>query len=151
MAELAGRVAAATSGVAAGAHLVLAVLLLGQSLVTATVLGVMAGWCLNCAGHLWRTPTVRAWTVAAAGGAAMLAVHVGLMAVMPLLGNGTSMHHHGGSGMVDAPSAVADQRVDLGGLMTMSMVAVLVAEALLFAGAAATAVGRREGQLDGSV
>lgn len=151
MSELAGRVAAATSGVAAGAHLILAVLLLGQSVLVATLLGAMAGWCLNCAAHLWRTPSLRTWTVAAVGGASMLVVHAALMAVMPLFGDGTSMHHHGGPAATLTAGAVAEQRVDLGGLMTASMLAVLVAEAVLVAGAVVIAVRRSRSELAGAV
>ncbi|MFE3289879.1 hypothetical protein [Rhodococcus sp. NPDC059234] len=147
---LAGRVAAATSGVAAGAHLVLAVLLLGQSLVLATVLGAMAGWCLNCARHLWHAPSLRTWTVAAAGGAAMLAVHAGSMAVMPLFAGAPAMHHHGGTVVSETPGAMTGGAVDLSGLMTASMGAVLVAEVLLLAGAAAIATCcRRPGRYRG--
>ncbi|MFC9790041.1 hypothetical protein [Rhodococcus sp. NPDC127528] len=137
---LAGRAAAATSGVAAGAHLVLAVLLLGQSFVLATVLGAMAGWCLNCARHLWHAPSLRTWTVAAAGGAAMLVAHAGSMAVMPLFSGPGARHHHGGSAVSAAPNVTTGRVVDLGGLMSASMCAVLVAEALLLAGAAVIAL-----------
>ncbi|MEW1956973.1 hypothetical protein [Kineococcus sp. NPDC059986] len=74
------RGAAVAGAVAAVLHVPLAVAHAGSSLVLAAGLLVMSLACLPCAGHLWRSPSPRTWTVVAAVGTAVLLVHAALLA-----------------------------------------------------------------------
>ncbi|MBJ8346657.1 hypothetical protein [Antrihabitans sp. YC2-6] len=117
----------------AGSHLVLAVLHLGTSTATAVLLGAMSAWCLHCAVHLWKFGTPRTWSLAAAGGFGMIALHAGLMALpRPTESRG---HHHAAG-----PSQPA---IDLDGLMSVSMAVGIVAEIVVIGGAATTLIRRR--------
>jgi hypothetical protein len=113
--------AAATMMLGAGMHLILAILHFGTSPAVALLLGAMSAWCLHCAFHLWQSGSMRAWTLAAAGGFGMIVLHVGLMVVPHTAGP-----HHA---------------VDLGGLMSMAMATGIVAEVVVIAGATVSLFG----------
>lgn len=71
----------AVAGAAAAVlHVPLAVAHAGSSLPLAALLLVMSLVCLPCAGHLWRAPSPRTWTVVAAVGGAVLLAHAALLA-----------------------------------------------------------------------
>ncbi len=119
--------------VGAGSHLVLAVLHLGTYTATAVLIGAMSAWCLHCAVHLRKSGTPRTWSVAAAGGFGMIALHAGLMALPRPTASGG--HHH-----TAGPSQPA---IDLGDLMSAAMVVGIVAEVVLIGGAVAALIRRR--------
>lgn len=75
----ASRRVAVAGVVAAVLHVPLAIAHAGASLPLAGVLLVVSLVCLPCAGHLWRSPSPRTWSVVAGAGAAMLATHAALL------------------------------------------------------------------------
>jgi hypothetical protein len=82
-----GRTAAGLAVASALAHL----LLLDASSLGSLVMAAMAVACLGCARHLWRASTPLVWRLTAGLDAAMLLVHVQLLA-----GDGAVHAHHGG-------------------------------------------------------
>ena len=75
----ASRRVAVAGVVAAVLHVPLAIAHAGASLPLAGVLLVVSLVCLPCAGHLWRSPSPRTWSVVAGAGAAVLATHAALL------------------------------------------------------------------------
>lgn len=118
------RFAAALTIAGAGAHVLLAVLLMGRSFFAAVLLGAMAGWCLHCGTHLWRDGTAQAWRRAALGGMGMIGLHIAMMAAAP--SGSVGGHQHSG--------AAHEPMVALDGLMTTAMAVGIVAELLLIFG-----------------
>lgn len=84
---LASRCVAVTGAVAAALHVPLAIAHAAVSLPLAGLLVVVSLVCLPCAGHLWRTPSPRTWTLVVAAGTAMLIGH-GALLLLP--GGGTT-------------------------------------------------------------
>lgn len=119
------RVAAALTIVGAGAHVLLAVLYLGESFFAAVLLGAMAGWCLHCGLHLWRDGTPQVWRRAALGGVGMIGLHVAMMTTGPAGSVGGHQHSN---------ATGHTPMVALDGLMTTAMAAGIVAEAVLILG-----------------
>ncbi len=79
----AGRVAAALAVVSAAIHLAL----LDSAAPGSLAMVAMAGACLPCAWHLWRSPSATTWGTTAALDVTMLVLHVPVLA-------GASGHHH---------------------------------------------------------
>ncbi|MGJ9404890.1 hypothetical protein ACHABQ_01005 [Nesterenkonia aurantiaca] len=70
----------AAAGAALSGLLHLLMLTHGHHLGSALAMAGMAIICLPCAGHLWRTPSPRSWLTIAAMNAAMLGLHLWLIA-----------------------------------------------------------------------
>ncbi|MFD0482820.1 hypothetical protein ACFQ46_09465 [Kineococcus sp. GCM10028916] len=93
----ASRWVAVTGVVAAVLHVPLAIAHAGASLPLAGVLLVMSLVCLPCAGHLWRSPSPRTWTLVAAAGTVMLVTHAALL-VTPAGGSASVLPPSGHAG-----------------------------------------------------
>lgn len=87
------RILAGLTGVAALAHLPLAVTHLGQSLWLATTLAAMSLLCLPCAGRLWRDPGRGTWRMVVVLGSAMIGLHLLLLTQVANAGVSMSMTH----------------------------------------------------------
>jgi hypothetical protein len=133
---------AAAGAVAAVLHVPLAVAHAGASLPLALVLLLMSLVCLPCAGHLWRAPSRRAWTVAAVAGSGMLLAHAVLL-LLPAAGSGAFRvtGHTGHSTAVGLPFLHSTGWLLVVSALTLAQV--VTALAVLRAGVTDPAVRRR--------